>query len=133
MLLAGIVIRPLGRAVVDSSHVPVVARRHRIAVGLGVACLGFSPLGGAFEGRTDIGHFLHTGTDGSEVGIGFDAARGGKIDRSRLVPVDAVGTDDIVERPTLLGEAPGRRCAVCLRQCNAARGGESRSGTHDGT
>ena len=132
VLLAGIVVGPFGGAVMDRRHVPVVARGDEAALGLGVARLGLAPLGGALERRADIGHLLHAGADRGEIRVGFDAARRGQIDRARLVPVDAVGADDVVERPALLGEALRGRGAVRLGERRVARGGERRARAHDG-
>src|SRR5262249_27661975 len=94
VLLSGAVVWRLRGAVVNGGHVPIVARGDRIAVGLGGASLGLAPFRRAFEGRTDVGHFLHARANGGEIGIGFDAAGGGEIDRSRLIPVDAIGSND---------------------------------------
>jgi hypothetical protein len=125
VLPARIVVGPLGRAVVDRRHVPVVARRHEIALGFPLARLGLSSFRGALEGRADVGHFLHAGADGREIGIGLDPARGGEIDRSRLVLVDPIGANDIVESPPLLGETLGRRRTVGFGQRRDPRGDES--------
>src|SRR5262249_2935886 len=81
------------------------------------------------EGRADVGHLLYPGADRREVGIGLDPARGGEIDRTRLVPIDAVGANDVVERPALRGEALGGRRTLRLGQSGPARGHERRAGS----
>jgi len=133
MLRPGIVVGPLGGTVVDGGHVPVVARGDGVAFRLGGARLGLAPLRRAFEGGADIGHFLHAGADRGEIGVGFDAARRGEIDGARLIPVDAVGANDIIDGPALLRESFGRGGASCLgvravaraeQRCTCAEGGK---------
>ena len=121
VLLSGVVVGPLGGAVVNGGHVPIVARGDRIAVGLGGAGLGLAPFRRAFEGRADVGHFLHARANGREIRIGFHAAGRRQIDRSRLIPVDAIGPNDVVERPALLREALGRGRDLCLGACDTMR------------
>src|SRR5215510_14119541 len=74
VLWSGVVVGPLGGAVVNGGHVPIVARGDRIAVRLGGAGLGLAPFRRAFERRADVGHFLHARANGGEIGIGFHAA-----------------------------------------------------------
>src|SRR5207247_1043994 len=60
------------------------------------------------ERGRDVGELLHALPDGGDVGGRFRAERGRKSGQARLVPVDAVGADDVVENPALLGPAPHR-------------------------
>jgi len=105
-----------------------VTRGDRVAGGLGGAGLGLAPFRHAFEGRADVGHFLHARANSGEIGIGFDAAGRRQIDRSRLIPVDAIGPNDVVERPALLREALGRGCDLCLGACGTMRNCQGCSG-----
>jgi hypothetical protein len=97
-----VVIRPFRGAVMHRRHEPIVPRRDQRTLGLGRARLGLSPLRGAFERRPDIGHLLHPRADRREIRIRFRPAWRRQIHRSRLVPVNAVGADHIVQRPPLL-------------------------------
>src|SRR6202042_2242612 len=76
--------------------------------------LGFAAAGDGGEGRADIGHLLHPLADAGEIGIGLDPAGGVDIERPRLVPIDAVGADDIVDEPALLVEASHMRLAALI-------------------
>src|SRR5437764_2590488 len=102
VLRSGIVIGPFSGTVMDGGHVPIVPRGNEIALGFGGTGLGLAPFGGAFESGADIGHLLHAGADRGEIGIGFDAAWRGKIDRARLIPVNSVGANDVINGPALL-------------------------------
>src|SRR5260370_31091663 len=53
LLLSGVVVGPLGGAVVNARPVPIVTRGDRIAAGFGVAGLGLAPFRRVFEGRAD--------------------------------------------------------------------------------
>lgn len=127
MLRPGIVVGPLGGTVVDGGHVPVVARGDGIAFGFRCARLGLAAPRCTFEGGADIRHLLHPGADRGEIGIRLHPARRGKIDRARLVPVDSVCANDIVDGPALLREAPGHGCGLGLGERRAARGEKSRA------
>ncbi len=96
-----LVVGPLRGAPMHRRHEEIVARGH-LVIGLrrGVG-LGFAALGHGGEGRADIGHLLHALADAGKIGIGLDAARQMDVERARLVPVDAVGADDIVDQPAL--------------------------------
>ena len=110
-------------------HEPVVTRGDEIAIGLGGARLGLAALGGALEGRADIGHLLHPSADGREIGTRLDAARRRKIERTGLVPIDAVGTNDIVERPTLFGKALSHGLILRAGECRSACWRKARANT----
>src|SRR5262249_1622380 len=60
-------------------------------------------------------HFLHALADAGEIGVGLVAAGTAEIERARLVPVDAVGADDVVEEPTLRLEAAHVRLAALVQ------------------
>ena len=105
VFLAGIIVRPFGGAIVNGRHVPIVTRRHRITLRLGSAGLSLPPRGGAFKDWTDVSHLLYPGANGSEVGSRFDATWCRKIDRSWLVPIDAVRVNDVIEGPALFFES----------------------------
>ena len=93
------------------------APRHRIRERgrRGGARLGLAPLSRALERRTDVRHLLHAAADRGEVGVGFNTAGRGKIDRARLVPIDAVRPNDVVEGP------PQPLCATARRSGNRPR------------
>jgi hypothetical protein len=94
-------------------------RRHEIIVARADHLIGFlgkprallAPPGGRFESRADIRHLLDALADRREIGERFDAARRLQIERARLVPIDAVRLDDVVDRPALLAEAAATRLA----------------------
>ena len=112
--LVVLVIGPLRRAPVHRRHEVVVARGH-LAVGvLGGLRLGLAPARHRLEGRADVGHLLHPLADAGEIRIGLVAARAAEIERARLIPVDAVGADDVVEQPALLLEAAHLRLAALV-------------------
>src|SRR5262249_61819470 len=86
------------------------------AIGLlGGFRLGLAPACHRLEGRTDVGHLLHALADASKIGVGLVAAGTAEIERARLVPVDAVGADDVVEEPTLRLEAAHMRLAALVQ------------------
>jgi hypothetical protein len=93
----------------------IVVARGDLAIGLlGGLGLGLAAAGDRLERRADVGHLLHPLADAGEVGIGLVAARTAEIERARLVPVDTVGADDVVEEPALLLEAPHMRLAALV-------------------
>ena len=95
-------------------HEEIVARGD-FAIGLrGGIGLGLAAPGDRGEGGADIGHLLHPLADTGEIGIGLDAARRMDIERTRLIPIDAVGADDIVDEPALLVETAHLRRAAML-------------------
>src|SRR5262249_59713953 len=81
----------------------------RRGIGLGLAAARHRR-----KGRADIGHFLHPLADAGEIGIGFDAAGQMDVQRTWLIPIDAIGANNIVDEPALLLEAahPRRTAAV---------------------
>ncbi len=102
--LVVLVIGPLRGAPMHRRHEEVIACGYlvvgeRRGIGLGLA----APRHGGERG-SDIGHLLHPLADAGKVGIGLNAAGQMNVERSRLVPVDAVGADDVVDEPTLLVE-----------------------------
>ena len=112
--LVVLVIGPLRRAPMHRGHEEIVARGDFMVgesrgVGLRLAAAGDSG-----ECRADVRHLLHPLADAGEVGIGLDAARPMDIKRARLVPIDAVGADDVVDHPALLVEAPHMRLAALI-------------------
>ena len=112
--LVVLVVGPLRRAPVHRRHEVVVARGHLVAGLLGGLRLGLAPARHRLEGRADVGHLLHPLADAGEVGVGLVAAGAVEIERARLVPVDAVGADDVVEEPALLLEAAHMRLAALV-------------------
>ena len=112
--LVVLVVRPLRRAPVHRRHEVVVARGDLVIGLFGGFRLGLAPAGDRLEGRPDVGHLLHPLADAGEIGVGLVAARSAQIERARLVPVDAVGADDVVEQPALLLEAAHVRLAALV-------------------
>ena len=95
------------------SHEEIVARADLV---IGKRCgisLGLAPARDRGEGQPDIGHLLDPLADAGEIGVGLDAARPVDIQRTRLVPIDAVGADDVVDEPALgIEPAHARRAAM---------------------
>ena len=111
--LVVLVIGPLRRAPMHRGHEEIVARGDLAVGGCRGIGLGFAAARHGGESRADIGHLLHPLADAGEIGIGLDAARRMDIERARLIPVDAVGADDVVDEPALRVEAGhGRRAAM---------------------
>src|SRR6202008_2804525 len=67
--------------------------------------LSIVPARDRLEGGADVRHLLDPLADAGEIGVGLVAAGTAEIERARLVPVDAVGADDVVEEPSLRLEA----------------------------
>src|SRR5262249_23127222 len=82
---------------------------------LGRFCLGLAPARDRLEGRADVRHLLHPLADAGEISVGLVAAGTAEVERARLVPVDAVGADDVVEEPTLRLEAAHVRLAALVQ------------------
>src|SRR5262249_58978274 len=106
--------RQLRAAQVPRRNEEIIARRD-FAIGLrrGIG-LGLAAARHRRKGRADIGHFLHPLADAGEIGIGFDAAGQMDVQRTWLIPIDAIGANNIVDEPALLLEAahPRRTAAV---------------------
>ena len=122
--LVVLVVGPLGRAPMHRGHEEVVARRDLVigkcrCIGLGLATPRYRG-----KGRTDIGHLLHPLADAGKIRVGFNAARRVDIERPRLIPVDAVGANDIVDQPALFIETAYLRRAAMIenRRENLAAG-----------
>ena len=118
--LVVLVIGPLRRRPLDRCHEIVVARSHLVVSLLRGPSLGFAAAGDGFEGRSDVGHLLHALADDREIRIGLVAAGRVQIERARLVPVDAVSADDVVDEPALLDKALHVRLAALVQ--NGLRG-----------
>src|SRR5262245_44535562 len=110
--LVVLVVGPLRRAPVHRRHEVVVARGHLVIGLLGRLRLGLAPARDRLEGGPDVRHLLHPLADTRKIGVRLVAARAAEIERARLVPVDAVGADDVVEEPALLLEAAHVRLAA---------------------
>src|ERR1700733_8769345 len=121
MQSAVVVIGPLGRAIMDRGHVPVVPRRHEVALCFSVFCFGLASFGRCLESRPDVGHFLNSRTDSGEISIGLDAAGCRQIEGSWLVPIDAIRANDIIDGPVLFGKALGRRLPTGLCKTRGRR------------
>ena len=103
------VVGPLRGAPVHRGHEEIIARGD-LAIGLGGGIgLGLAAARHRRKGRTDVGHFLHPLANAGEIGIGFDAARQMDVQRARLIPIDAIGPNDVVDEPALLVEATDLR------------------------
>jgi len=99
---------------VDRRHEIIVARGHEMAGRLGRLGLGFAAARDCRERGPDVRHLLHPLADTGKIRVGLDAARCIQIKRARLIPVDAIGADDIVEQPTLRVEAAHLRLAALI-------------------
>src|SRR5215831_9698067 len=110
-----LIVGPLRRAPMHRGHEVIVARGHPAIGLLGRFCLGLAPARDRLEGRADVRHLLHPLADAGEIGVGLVAAGTAEIERARLVPVDAVGADDVVEEPTLRLEAAHVRLAALVQ------------------
>jgi hypothetical protein len=80
----------------------------------------------SLERQGDVGIFLHSLTNDGEVPIGVETARTVETDAPRLVPIDAVGLDDVIDHPPLLTLAPRHRLANRLGLRNGRRWGVQR-------
>jgi len=96
------------------SHEIIVARGDVAAGLLGGLGLGLSPPRHRLERRRNVGHLLDALADTRDVGAALRAAGARDVHRARLVPVDAVGADDVVEQPALLLEALHMRLAALV-------------------
>lgn len=112
--LVVLIVRPLRRTPVHRRHEIVVARSDLAARVLGGLRLGLTAARHRFERRRDVGHLLDALAHAGDVGCALHAARPADVDRARLIPVDAVGTDDVVECPALLAEAAHMRLATLV-------------------
>src|SRR6516162_4977595 len=110
-----LIVGPLRRSPLNRGHEIIVARGHPAIGFLGRFCLGLAPARDRLEGRADVRHLLHPLADAGEIGVGLVAAGTAEIERARLVPVDAVGADDVVEEPTLRLEAAHMRLAALVQ------------------
>src|SRR5215475_7028451 len=110
-----LIVRPLRRAPMDRGHEVIVARGHPAIGLLGGFRLGLAPACHRLERWADVRHLLHALADAGEIGVGLVAARTAEIERARLVPVDAVGADNVVEEPTLRLEAAHVRLAALVQ------------------
>src|SRR5262244_2249440 len=110
-----LIVRPLRGSPMDRGHEVIVARGHPAIGFLGRFRLGLAPSRHRLEGRADVRHLLHPLADAGEIGVGLVAAGTAEIERARLVPVDAVGADDVVEEPTLRLEAAHMRLAALVQ------------------
>ena len=121
--LVVLVVGPLRRAPVHGRHEEIVARGDLV---IGLRCgigLGLAPPRHGGERRADIGHLLDPLADAGEIGVGLDAARPVDIERARLVPIDAVGADDVVDEPALGVEpAHARRAAMIANRRESLAG-----------
>ena len=102
--------RPLRSAPEVRGHEKVVARADLVLLLRRFDRPRFPPSRHRFECRRDIGEFLHARADRRDVGGGLRTQRRRQSGQARLIPVDAVRTDDVVEDPALLVEAPHGRC-----------------------
>ena len=112
--LVVLVVGPLRRAPIDRRHEIIVARGDLAAGLLGGLGLGLAPARHRLERRRDVGHLLDALADAGDVGAALRSARARDVNRARLVPVDAVGADDVVEQPALLLEALHMRLAALV-------------------
>src|SRR4051794_24391301 len=109
-----LVVGPLRRAPIHRRHEIVVARRDHAAGLFSTLGLRFAAHRDRLEGRRDIGHLLDPLAHDMDVGLAFHAAGAGDVDRARLVPVDTVGADDVVEQPALVLEPLHMRLAALV-------------------
>ena len=70
----------------------------------------FPPPRHQFKGRRDVGEFLYARADRRDVGCGLRAQRRRQSRKARLIPIDAIRTNDVVEYPSLFVEALHGRC-----------------------
>ncbi len=114
VLFVVLVVGPLRRAPIHRRHEIVVARRDHAAGLFGALGLRFAAHRDRLERRRDVGHLLDPLAHDMDVGLAFHAAWAGDVDRSRLIPVDTVGADDIVEQPALVLEPLHMRLAALV-------------------
>ena len=148
VLLVGLVDGPLRRAPMQRGDEIILARGDHVAGLLRRLGGGLATAGLLLEGGRGVGVFLDARANGDEIGVGQRAARRGQIDRARLVPIHAVGLNDVVELPALLGPASRhwaamggddgrrdirRRRCLRLRKQNGLFGGDRGSARHGGS
>ena len=109
VLLVVLVDGPLRGAPMHGRHEEVLAGCHPLARRLRGARLGLPTLRGRLESGRGIREFLDALSDRREVCIRLHATGRAQIGRARLVPIDAIGTDDVVDEPALLDPAARAR------------------------
>ena len=97
-----LIVRPLRRAPIHRRHEIVIARGDLVARLLRSLRLGLAAARHRLEGRRDVAHLLDALANADDVRGALRPARRADIDRARLVPVDAVGANGVVEQPALL-------------------------------
>ena len=124
-LLVDFVDGPHRRSPIIGGHEIVVAGQNLVAGLLG--CLGrrFAFAGKQFECRTNIDQPFHALAQFVHVGRGARSETAERGAGAALIPVDAIGLDDIVEHPALLVEALHHRLAFRppVRPVAGVRGG----------
>ena len=101
IFLAAIIERPLRRRVLNGSNEIVGACGDALPILFGFFCLGFATAGRCFKSGREVGKLLHALTNAGEVGVSLDAAGHVIADGARLIPVGAVGADDVIDKPAL--------------------------------
>src|SRR5260370_17492603 len=95
----------MGGAPMHGRNEEVLARRHQLARRLSSTGLCLSTPCSRFEGWRGVREFLDALPDRGEIRDRLDAAGRAQIDRARLVPIDAIGTDAVLNEPPLLDPA----------------------------
>ena len=124
--LVVLVDRPLRGGPVDARHEIVLAGRHQVLVLLGRLRLGLATAGDRLEGGRGVGELRDALANRGKVGVGLRAARDGKINGPRLIPVHPDRADRVVEQPALLGPATRQRSAVSMSGPVASGSGAGR-------
>ncbi len=120
--------RPLRSAPEVGGHEEVVARADLVLALRRFECPRFPPPRHRFKCRRDIGEFLHARADRRDVGRGLRAQRRRQSRKARLIPIDAIRTNDVVEYPSLFVEALHGRCRHTIgfryRRCTGIERGK---------
>ena len=124
-LLVDFVDGPHRRGPIIGRHEIIVAGHDLVAGLLGRLGHRFALVGERFECRADIDQPLHALAQFVHVRRGARSEAAERGGGAALVPIDAVGLDDVVEHPALLVETLDRRLALwpAVRPVARVRGG----------
>src|ERR1019366_827452 len=127
--------RPHRTCPVLRSNEIMVARGNLLARLVGLFCERLAPARDRLEGGPDVGIFLDALTQPVHVVEDIEPAGAQQPAGTTLIPIDAIGLNDIVERPPLLVETTHQRLAFWVSRVRSGdrNGGERRTRTGRGS